>query len=149
MSGDDNKRAVAEFVERCQNQHDLDYADEAFHPKFVNNYRPEGRALPETDSCRSSFPRSETLRGVPQAGQPGLGVVALGDDSGDAPADTSQRTPHVLRHVVVHRSSSVPAICSPVTIEFRRKALLAASEESPILPAEMGLSQISNRLILA
>jgi hypothetical protein len=38
MSGDDNKRAVAEFVERCQNQHDLDFADEAFHPKFVNHY---------------------------------------------------------------------------------------------------------------
>ena len=49
MSGDDNKRAVAAFVEGCQNQHDLDYADEAFHPKFVNNYRPEGRALPETE----------------------------------------------------------------------------------------------------
>jgi predicted ester cyclase len=29
MSGDDNKRAVAEFVERCQNQHDLAFADEA------------------------------------------------------------------------------------------------------------------------
>ena len=55
MSGDDNKRAVAAFVERCQNQHDLDYADEAFHPKFVNNYRPEGRALPETDRPASGF----------------------------------------------------------------------------------------------
>ena len=32
MSGVDNKRVVAEFVERCQNQHDLDYADEVFHP---------------------------------------------------------------------------------------------------------------------
>jgi len=32
MSCDDNKRAVAEFVERCQNQHDLAFADEAFHP---------------------------------------------------------------------------------------------------------------------
>jgi hypothetical protein len=35
MSADDNKRVVAEFVERCQNQHDLAFADEAFHPKFV------------------------------------------------------------------------------------------------------------------
>jgi hypothetical protein len=35
MSGEDNKHAVAEFVERCQNQHDLGYADEAFHPEFV------------------------------------------------------------------------------------------------------------------
>jgi hypothetical protein len=49
MSGDDNKRVVAEFVERCQNQHDLGFADEIFHPKFVNHYRPEGQALPETD----------------------------------------------------------------------------------------------------
>jgi hypothetical protein len=46
MSGDDNKRVVAEFVERCQNQHDLDFADEAFHPMFVNNYRPEGAGAP-------------------------------------------------------------------------------------------------------
>ena len=46
MSGEDNKRVVAEFVERCQNQHDLAFADEAFHPKFVNHYRPEGRAIP-------------------------------------------------------------------------------------------------------
>jgi hypothetical protein len=29
MSDDDNKRAVAEFVERCQNQHDLAFADRA------------------------------------------------------------------------------------------------------------------------
>ena len=33
MPGDDNKRVVAEFVERCQNQHDLEFADEAFHPE--------------------------------------------------------------------------------------------------------------------
>ena len=52
-------------------------------------------------------PGSEMLRGVPRTGHPGLGVVALGDDSGDAPANASQRTPHALRHVVVHYSSSV------------------------------------------
>jgi len=34
-----------------------------------------------------------------------------------------------------------PAISSPVTIESGRKALLAASEEIPILPAEIGLSR--------
>jgi predicted ester cyclase len=28
MSGGDNKRAVAEFVERCQNQHDLAFAEQ-------------------------------------------------------------------------------------------------------------------------
>src|SRR4249920_2013511 len=112
---------------------------------------PAGRGpgRPAAGSCRSSFPRSETLRGVPRAGQPGLGVVALGDDSGNAPADTGQRTPHVLRHVVVHCSSSVPAISSPVTIESRRKALPRASEEIPILPAEMGLRRVWNRLSLA
>ena len=27
MSSEDNKRVVAEFVERCQNQHDLDFAE--------------------------------------------------------------------------------------------------------------------------
>ena len=48
-----------------------------------------------------------TLRGVSQAGQLGLGVVELGHDRGDAPADASQWTPYALRHVVVHRSSSV------------------------------------------
>ena len=30
MSGDDNKGVVAEFVERCQNQHDLAFADGYF-----------------------------------------------------------------------------------------------------------------------
>lgn len=53
------------------------------------------------------LPGSETCRGVPQAGHPGLGVVALGDDSGDAPGDASQWPPYALPHVVVHRSSSV------------------------------------------
>ena len=69
MSGDDNKRVVAEFVERCQNQHDLDFADEAFHPKFVNNYRPEGRALPETDRPASGFQAfyGALLQGFPDA----------------------------------------------------------------------------------
>ena len=56
MSCDDNKRAVAEFVERCQNQHDLAFADEAFHPKFVNHYRPEGRAIPQAGSARERLP---------------------------------------------------------------------------------------------
>src|SRR5215472_13964526 len=55
MSCDDNKRAVAEFVERCQNQHDLDFADEVFHPEFVNHYRPEGRSIPETARPASGF----------------------------------------------------------------------------------------------
>jgi len=69
MSGDDNKRVVAEFVERSQNQHDLDFADEAFHPEFVNHYRPEGQALPETDRPASGFRAfyGALLRGFPDA----------------------------------------------------------------------------------
>ena len=50
---------------------------------------------------------SEMRRGVLQASQPGLGVVALGDDSGDAPTDASQTARPALRQVVVHRSSSI------------------------------------------
>ena len=43
MSLERNKRVVAEFVERCQNQHDLAAADEIFHPEFVNHYAPGGQ----------------------------------------------------------------------------------------------------------
>jgi len=85
--------------------------------------RPVGRALARPASAwfvqrrarirignparhRVLVPGSETCRGVPQAGQPGLGVVAFGDDSGDAPADAGQWAPYALPHVVVHRSSS-------------------------------------------
>jgi hypothetical protein len=46
-------------------------------------------------------------RSVLRPDQTGLGVVALGDDSGDAPADASQWTRYALRQVVVHRFSSV------------------------------------------
>ena len=69
MSCDDNKRAVAEFVERCQNQHDLAFADEAFHPKFVNHYRPEGRAIPQADRPASGFQAfyGALLQGFPDA----------------------------------------------------------------------------------
>jgi predicted ester cyclase len=55
MSTDDNKRVVSEFVRRCQDQHDLAYADEAFHPGFVNHYRPEGRAVPSTERPAGGF----------------------------------------------------------------------------------------------
>jgi predicted ester cyclase len=55
MSTDDNKRVVAEFVRRCQDQHDLAFADEVFHPRFVNHYRPDGRALPSTQRPAGGF----------------------------------------------------------------------------------------------
>jgi predicted SnoaL-like aldol condensation-catalyzing enzyme len=55
MSTDDNKRVVAEFVRRCQDQHDLAFADEVFHPAFVNHYRPGGQAIPSTERPASGF----------------------------------------------------------------------------------------------
>jgi len=69
MSGDDNKRVVAEFVERCQNQHDLAFADEIIHPGFVNHYRPGGRPTVETDRPASGFQAfyGALLRGFPDA----------------------------------------------------------------------------------
>jgi predicted ester cyclase len=69
MSDDNNKRTVAEFVERCQNQHDLAFADEVFHPQFVNHYRPEGLPTPETDRPASGFQAfyGGLLQGFPDA----------------------------------------------------------------------------------
>jgi predicted ester cyclase len=47
MSIEDNKQVVANFVEVCQNQHNMAFADEIFHAEFVNHYAPEGRPLPD------------------------------------------------------------------------------------------------------
>jgi hypothetical protein len=50
MSSEDNKRVVAEFVERCQNQHDLDFAE------------VELRGLEPLTPCLQNRPRlSETV----------------------------------------------------------------------------------------
>jgi predicted ester cyclase len=69
MSTDDNKRVVSEFVRRCQDQHDLSYADEVFHPDFVNHYRPEGRVIPSTQRPASGFQTfyGQLLRAFPDA----------------------------------------------------------------------------------
>ena len=69
MSADDNKRVVAEFVERCQNQHDLAFADEVFHPAFVNHYRPGGQPIPETARPAGGFQAfyGALLRAFPDA----------------------------------------------------------------------------------
>jgi predicted ester cyclase len=48
VSPDENKKVVASFVEVCQNQHDLSFADEIFHPEFVNHYKPGGQPIQET-----------------------------------------------------------------------------------------------------
>jgi predicted ester cyclase len=55
MSTDDNKRVVAEFVRRCQDEHDLAFADEVIHPRFVNHYRPEGQAIRSTERPAGGF----------------------------------------------------------------------------------------------
>lgn len=70
--------------------------------------------------------------GVAQAGHPGLGMIALGDDGGDVSGDTGQWTPCAVRQGLVHRSSMVCGHLCAVTIESRRKALVGASEENPI-----------------
>ncbi len=69
MTTEDNKRVVSEFVRRCQDQHDLAYADEVFHPLFVNHYRPGGRVIPSTERPASGFQAfyGELLRGFPDA----------------------------------------------------------------------------------
>jgi predicted ester cyclase len=55
MSSEDNKRVVANFVEVCQNQHDLAAADDIFHPDFVNHYAPAGRPMPPTPRPAGGF----------------------------------------------------------------------------------------------
>jgi SnoaL-like polyketide cyclase len=55
VSIEDNKRVVANFVEVCQNQHDLVAADEIFHPDFVNHYAPEGRPIPPSARPAGGF----------------------------------------------------------------------------------------------
>jgi predicted ester cyclase len=55
VSTDDNKQVVAEFVLRCQDQHDLAFADDVFHPQFLNHYRPDGRDLPSGERPAAGF----------------------------------------------------------------------------------------------
>ena len=47
VSAEDNKQVVARFVDVCQNQHNLGFADEIFHPDFANHYAPEGQPIAE------------------------------------------------------------------------------------------------------
>ncbi len=69
MSTDENKRIVAEFVRRCQDMHDLAYADEVFHPNFANHYRPGGQTIPTTERPASGFQTfyGALLQGFPDA----------------------------------------------------------------------------------
>jgi hypothetical protein len=60
-------------------------------------------------------PGLEKRWGAPRAAHPVRGVVALGDDSGNPPADAGQWGPRALGYVVVHHSSliAVPNLAAP------------------------------------
>ena len=81
MSTDDNKRVVSEFVRRCQDEHDLAYADDVFHRGFVDHYRPEGRAIPSTERPASGFQHfyGQLLRAFPDARMQVNDQIAEGD----------------------------------------------------------------------
>ena len=81
MSTENNKRVVAEFVRRCQDQHDLAYAEEIFHPHFVNHYRPEGQAIPSTGRPAGGFQvfYGQLLQAFPDATMEIDDQVAEGD----------------------------------------------------------------------
>lgn len=81
MTTDDNKAAVAEFVRRCQDQHDLDFADVVFHPHFVNHYRPEGRVIDPGERPASGFQAfyGQLLHAFPNARMEINEQVAEGD----------------------------------------------------------------------
>jgi predicted ester cyclase len=55
MSIEENKRVVANFVEVCQNRHNLSAADEIFHPDFVNHYAPGGVPFSPTSRPAGAF----------------------------------------------------------------------------------------------
>jgi predicted ester cyclase len=69
VSIEDNKRVVATFVELCQNQHNLAFADEIFHPEFVNHYAPEGRPMGSDEGPVEHFKHfyAMLLRAFPDA----------------------------------------------------------------------------------
>jgi len=70
VSPDENKEVVARFVELCQNQHDLRFADEIFHPQLINHYAPEGRpivAASERPAAGFQTFYGMLLRGFPDA----------------------------------------------------------------------------------
>jgi predicted ester cyclase len=69
MSAEDNKRVVATFVEVCQNQHNLAFADEIFHPDFVNHYAAEGRPADNSPRPAAGFQTFSglLLQAVPDA----------------------------------------------------------------------------------
>ena len=70
MTLEQNKQVVARFVEVCQNQHNLGFADEIMHSEFTNHYRPEGQAIVDAPGRPASgFQRfyGMLLEGFPDA----------------------------------------------------------------------------------
>lgn len=69
MTLEDNKRVVATFVEICQNQHDLAFADDVFHPDFVNHYAPRGEPMAANQRAVDHFKQfyGMLLRAFPDA----------------------------------------------------------------------------------
>jgi predicted ester cyclase len=88
MSTDDNRDVVAEFVRRCQDQHDLAFADEVFHPRFVNHYRPEGQDIPSNERPASGFQAfyGELLRAFPDA------TMGIDEQLGERDLVTTRKT---------------------------------------------------------
>jgi predicted ester cyclase len=69
MSAEESKRVVATFVEVCQNQHNLAFAYEIFHPDFVNHYVAPEVALKPGVSAAEQFREffGTLLRAFPDA----------------------------------------------------------------------------------
>lgn len=90
MSAEENKRVVAEFVQRCQTDHDLAFADEVFHPDFVNHYKPEGRELDAGDRPAQAFQHfyGALLQGFPDA------TVEINEQLGEGDLVATRKTLH-------------------------------------------------------
>ncbi|MDX6326307.1 MAG: hypothetical protein QOK15_2661 [Nocardioidaceae bacterium] len=111
MSVDENKRVVAEFVERCQNQHDLAFADEVFHPAFVNHYRPEGRPIDSSAGPARGFQAffGALLAGVPDA------TVTIDEQIGEGNVVATRKT---FRGTHLGELWGLPATGRHVELEF-------------------------------
>jgi predicted ester cyclase len=81
MSTDDTKNVVAQFVRRCQDEHDLAFAEELFHPDFVDHYRLQGRPVPGTGGHAGGFQAfyGALLRAFPDATMTIDAQIAEGD----------------------------------------------------------------------
>ena len=111
MSTEDNKRVVANFVEVCQNQHDLAAADNIFHPEFVNHYFPEGRPIPSTAHPAGSFQAfyGMLLQAFPDA------TMEINDQLAERDLVATRKT---LRGTHLGEIWDLPATGSQIAFEF-------------------------------